>query len=745
MVRSTSFAVAILLAAVLAACGVARAPRRVGAAAAELPSASSGPSVMLPHASSSVLAPAQTELTGALNGQTLTETESCAGCHADAAAQWRSSLHAFSSFNNPVYRVAVDRFRKAVGKDASRFCGGCHDAALLVDGAMSAEITPTDPRGHGGVTCRVCHGIAGARPDGNGSFTLDASPIPVPRDGDEASLRAHKERMALAPLRTAQMCGSCHRSYLSPETGNPAHLVGQDELGAWERSAFAGSLGARIDEPIERAECRTCHMPLEDAPLGDAAAKHGRIRSHRFAGAGTWLAAMRSDGPQLEAETAMLRGAASIDVAAVAADSASRAWPGRSHLAEGTRTLPADGAPVRPGQPLVIDVVVRNERVGHRFPGGVVDAQDTWIELEVTDARGTPIAQAGTQEEASGEDRSAHVLRALQADEHGIPVLQRETDRFRTAVYNHTIAPRDAEVVRYRLDVPAVLAGVEMPLRVTARLRHRSRNLALSRAVCDDAKTTRGAAFAREVETRTSAPFDPCAREPVTEIARSEVWIGAHAESHPRGSEMPDWRRLYDHALGLLHALQEDVGGARASLERALDLVPPGQDRDRAMLMHALAEVSAREGRTDEALELLDEAEKLAPEHPAIAHARGEALGGIWRWKEAEEPLREAAEASPLDDALWSHLAIAYGSAGDAAEALAATKHGLALAPRDWDMLRVQALALERLSAPPSETQQARAAFALWSPPTTRRGSRMPARARLPGAPSSASPSTNTR
>ena len=36
-------------------------------------------------------------------------------------------------------------------------------------------------------------------------------------------------------------------------------------------------------------------------------------------------------------------------------------------------------------------------------------------------------------------------------------VRLRETDRFRAPAFNHTIAPRDAEVVRYRFDVPASL------------------------------------------------------------------------------------------------------------------------------------------------------------------------------------------------------------------------------------------------------------------------------------------------
>jgi hypothetical protein len=48
---------------------------------------------------------------------------------------------------------------------------------------------------------------------------------------------------------------------------------------------------------------------------------------------------------------------------------------------------------------------------------------------------------------------------------------------------------------------------------------------------------------------------------------------------------------------------------------------------------------------------------------------------------------------------------------------LEATSHGLALNPRDADMLRVQALALERLGAPPADVTRAREAFARWRPP----------------------------
>jgi hypothetical protein len=649
------------------------------------------------------LAPSQMELDGHVTGAVLTETESCAGCHADAAAQWASSAHAFGSFNNPVYRASVDRFRRAMGKPASRFCAGCHDVALLADGAMDGDVAPDDPRARGGITCRVCHGIEGTRADGNGSYVLASTPIPIPRAGDAESLRAHKERMAMPPLRTAAMCGACHRSFLSPETGNPAHLVGQDELGAWRRSAYAGSLATRVDEPLRAAECRTCHMPLEDAKGGDAAAHEGKIQSHRFAGGNTWLAAMRHDPRQLAAVRAMLRGAASIDVA-VADDGASR-------------SLPADGASVRAGQPVTLDVVVRNERVGHRFPGGVVDAQDTWIDATVTDAKGRILAEDGGSEDTHPQ---AHVLRALQADDHGAPVLQRETDEFRTPVYNHTIPPRDAEVVRYRFDLPPTLAPSALPLRVHVRLRHRSRNLLVARDTCTQDRTPRGAAFDRASRDPTGAlpAVDGCTPEPITDVAEANAWLGAPSPRDASESRPPLWRRMYDDALGLSHALQEDVEGARASLDRALEATTgDGADLERAMILQLSADVAVRQGRTEEALGLLDRAAAFAPDHPALARARADALGAVWRWREAMDPMERAAGATPLDDSLWARLAIACGSAGDPPAALAAAAHGLGLAPRDADMLRVQALALGALGAPPDAIASARAAFDAWRPP----------------------------
>ncbi|MCA9528790.1 MAG: hypothetical protein KC543_01495, partial [Myxococcales bacterium] len=418
----------------------------------------------------------------------LADTARCIQCHADAGHQWSASAHAHASFNNPWYRVAVDRFRAEQGPRASRFCAGCHEPWLLLTGKMDHEVVaPDDPLSHAGITCGVCHSIRSVRPDGNGSYTLSTAPIPLPDPADPDSIAAHRARVASDALRTGALCGSCHRSFLGPDTGNPHRIVGIDDLGAWRASPHAGSDAARLDTVGDaaasagRATCQTCHMPPRPAPRGDMAASDGDLASHRWAGSHTSLAAALDDPEQMAAERASLVGAARVDIAAARVD--------------GDLFLPADGAPIAPGASVELDVVVRNERTGHRFPGGTRDLGDTWIEVRVRDIAGRPVAQSGVAyRRAATFDPSAFRFRSVLADAAGVPEERHFVERFNAPLYDRTLAARDAIVVRYALDLPRRRA-VRRGLRVEARLLHRRHTPALHRAACAATRTARGAAF----------------------------------------------------------------------------------------------------------------------------------------------------------------------------------------------------------------------------------------------------------
>jgi tetratricopeptide (TPR) repeat protein len=632
-----------------------------------------------------------------IKGKLLAEVSVCGGCHPDVLAMQQASAHGNASFDNPIYRYSVEELREVVGLKASRMCAGCHDPSLLIDGAMDRAVKPDDVRAHAGVTCRTCHGISETRPDGNGSYLLGKSAIPVPRADDKDSVERH--RLAARPIDGDAMCGSCHRAFLSPATGNQFVLAGMDDFSGWRGSAYNHSGVGRVDDELPRQSCAACHMPKEAAIRGDKAAKHGMVSSHRFAGGHTWLAAMQGDEEQLAAQTRELAKAVTIDIAA-------------ARLPDGSFVLPAERASLVAGQPLEVDVVLRNVGVGHRFPAGVSDAQDTWLEVRLLDRSDRVIAQSGVgHATAETSESEAHVLRALVADDQAKVRFERDVHAFAGKIVDHTIAARDVAVIRYRFEAGKKLSG-RGPYRIEATLRHRSRNLAVQKRACAEAKSERGVKWASMQPP--SAVLDPCPDQPVTDIARASVVLaGKRATST---NERPLWRRLYEHGLGMLHAVQERTDEARPSLERALELVED-VPRSRAMVLAALGALEARQGRTKQASEWLDKAEALVPGHPAVAFIRGQAHARVWQWEEAVEAFRGATKSARANANLWRAYSIALGSLGRDKEALAAAKSGLVLRPRDPDLLRVQALSLEALGAPPADVEAALESYARFRPP----------------------------
>ncbi|MGA7907212.1 MAG: multiheme c-type cytochrome, partial [Candidatus Sulfotelmatobacter sp.] len=68
------------------------------------------------------------------------ESDSCKRCHEDIYNQWFSSAHHFSSFNNQWYRQAIEYMQDTIGTRPSKWCGGCHDPAVLYSGLMDTPI-----------------------------------------------------------------------------------------------------------------------------------------------------------------------------------------------------------------------------------------------------------------------------------------------------------------------------------------------------------------------------------------------------------------------------------------------------------------------------------------------------------------------------------------------------------------------------------------------------------------------------
>src|SRR5208337_3909743 len=141
----------------------------------------------------------------------------------------------------------------------------------------------------------------------------------------------------------------------------------------------------------------------------------GKVHSHRFPGANTALPMANEDAAQLKAtEDFLTSGALTVDIFvlspastalkagtiaqrelattfAVGEEAETKIAPGSGSNAETapvTAPLNRVHPAVRRGDTVRIDVVVRTKRIGHFFPGGTVDAYDTWLELKGVDDKG---------------------------------------------------------------------------------------------------------------------------------------------------------------------------------------------------------------------------------------------------------------------------------------------------------------------------------------------------------------------
>jgi tetratricopeptide (TPR) repeat protein len=440
---------------------------------------------------------------GALR-RALASPRACAACHADIAAQWSSSAHHFASFNNPYYAAAVEDFRRERGRVASRFCAGCHDPLLVADGSIDHALDKQRAEAQAGVVCLVCHSIDRTAVTGNGGYHVRLAPVPPAGEGHGARLRP-------ALLATSELCAGCHKVGLTEEVTHDRWLRGQNDYDPWQTSAAAGHGVAAVPRPSLRARCQDCHMPLEPATLGDAAAKNGQVRSHRFLGANTALPSLRGDDEQLERTRQRLAGSVTVALA----------W-------------------AEPGA--LVDVVLRSRGVGHRFPGGTMDSNEAWIAVDAFDADGRVLGRSGALDGAGDLDPEAHLIRAQAVDGDGQPLARRDPQHMRGVAWDTSLSPSDPSVVRYR-----VPAGTE---RVQARVVYRKLSAAYTRYAC--------ATVAPALRAR-------CQAVPVVEVGRAEL---------TPASPPPPWTALLDHALGLCDAVAERATEALPLLQAARAQAP---------------------------------------------------------------------------------------------------------------------------------------------------------------------------
>jgi Flp pilus assembly protein TadD len=502
---------------------------------------------------------------------------------------------------------------------------------VLYSGLMDTPIKQIvhRPESQAGLGCMMCHSIANVKSTmGQGDFYLEypelhelaATKNPVARAFHDFVVRLNPEphrRVFLKPFmktQTAEFCSTCHKVHLDVPVNHYRWFRGFNEYDNWQASGVSGQGARSFYYPPKPQQCADCHMPAESSH--DAGNVNGMVHSHRFPGANTAVPTANDDATQLKLIEGFLKsGALTVDIFALSSAQAplKSGASAQSDLAttfavgeeSETKITPSAGEevapvtaplnkvlpPLRRGDTVRVDVVVRTKKVGHFFPGGTVDAYDTWLELKGTDDKGQTIFWSGMVE-GNGKgpvEKGAHFYRSLQVDAHGNPINKRNAWATRAVVYVRLIPPGAADTVHYRMTIPEN-AGNKITLH--ARLCYRKFSWWGTQFAFvgePDEKSTREVTaayddrpflFTKSIQG-VSAKEEKVPDVPIVTVAEDEVTLPVVAHNVPAAPPKTvvlksEWQRWNDYGIGLF--LQGDLKAAAAAFQKVTEADPANPD-----------------------------------------------------------------------------------------------------------------------------------------------------------------------
>ena len=618
-----------------------------------------------------------------------------------------------------------------IGVKPSKWCAGCHDPALLYSGMFDTPIKQIvdRPEARAGLGCMMCHSIERVKSTmGQGDFVLEyprlhqmaASKNPAVRWIHDYVTELNPEphrRVFLKPFMrkdTAEFCSTCHKVHLDVPVNHYRWIRGFNEYDNWQASGVSGFGARSFYYPPKSQQCADCHMPTVKS--ADAGAIEGNIHSHAFPGANTALPVANEDAAQLELTRKFLKDSVTVDIFAIAPAPArsSQAMPQlpsselSTTFAVGEEaevaTPKTDGealaisAPlnritpaVRRGDTVMVEVVVRTRKVGHFFPGGTVDAYDTWLELKATDNKDHVLFWSGrVEDDGKGPvEKSAHIYRSLQVDAHGNPINKRNAWSSRAVVYTRLIPPGAADTVHYRLKVPAD-AGNEIKLE--ARLCYRKFawwNTQFSFAGVssqgDSNVTTpdyddRRVSFSGDT-SRVSGNLKKIPDLPIVTVSASQASLrvvpaGGSATTTVVELKPEDWTRWNDYGIGLF--LQGNLKGARQAFEQVTKIDAANPDG-----WVNLGRVAVQEGDMEGARRVLERALQLAPNLARANYFFARVLRAEGKYEEAANHLQTVLAQYPKDRVALNDLGRIFFLERKYSDAVATLQRVLSIDPED--------------------------------------------------------------
>jgi tetratricopeptide (TPR) repeat protein len=666
------------------------------------------------------------------------DSQACQRCHADIYREWESSMHHFSSFNNQWYRQAIVYMQDTVGVKPSKWCAGCHDAALFFPGNFNTPIASRVhvPAAQAGIGCMVCHSFRMIKSTmGNGDYILQypalsklvATKNPYLRRFIDFMIEEDPEphrRTFLKPFmrtQTAEFCSVCHKVHLDFPVNHYRWVRGFDDYDNWQASGVSG-LGARsFYYPPKPQSCENCHMPLTESR--DAGNINGFIHNHRFVAANTAVPYVNEDEKQLkDVEDFLKDGKVRVDIFAISPDKPlakgrAEVQPQQPQIettfavgeeaemptpSTPVATLPPQpvtaplnrvNAAVRAGDTVRVDVVVRTLGVGHFFPGGTVDAFDCWLELKATDDRGRVVFWSGGVEDGGRGpvDPSAHFYRSLLIDAHGNPITRRNAWADRATVYVHLIPPGAADTVHYRLLVPRNEKG---RLHLVARLNYRkfswiNTQFAFAGVLKDTHPNDVAPGYDDREITYTgnladvSGKIKAIPNLPIVTMAKSAVDLDVLPPNAPEPKAKTafaagEWQRWNDYGIGLL--LQGDLKGAEDAFQEITEKDPSNPDG-----WVNVGRARVLEGDISGAKRVLEKALQIAPRLARANYFYARVLMEQGNYDGALKYFRVAAKQYPEDRVVSDDMGRVLFLQHGYADAISQFEHTLSIDPEDLE------------------------------------------------------------
>jgi tetratricopeptide (TPR) repeat protein len=594
------------------------------------------------------------------------------------------------------------------GTQSSKWCAGCHDHALLLNGRWEKPVREQidTPEAQNGLGCMSCHSISRVDSSmGNGGFTMTFPPLHDLANSKNQYLRdvnhfltylapePHRRTFLKPFMRqdSSEFCASCHKVHLDVPVNNYRWFRGFNDYDNWQASGVSGQGARSFYYPAQSMTCSGCHMPM--VASHDPSAKEGKVHSHRFPGANTALAVSNQDQEQLDSELKFLKsGFMSVDIFAVSpivensgklqmlrrktdvpeantgfavGEEAEQIGPTViREVGQLAAPINHSDASLEPGKTARVDVVVRTKKIGHFFPGGTVDSFDVWLELEAHDASGRNVFWSGkVQDEGKGPvDPGAHFYRAYQLDAEGNPINKRNAWQARTALYVRLIPPGAADVAHFRVGVPKDAKG---PITFTAKLNYRKFSWYYTQwayagqpkpgqdpSLLDKSHNGLEYFFAKSnIPANVSGAIkDHIPDLPIVTIAQTAAAIPLATPDWRPVVLAPDRERWNDYGIGLL--LQGDLKGAEYAFRRVTEAEPGYADG-----WLNVARALIQEGETEAAKPFIAKALAAGPDLGRVYYFRALIEKADGDYDAAIKSLRTVEQKYPRDRVVLNQIA----------------------------------------------------------------------------------------